>query len=150
MGNIGASYKYLRESPCEANSVFFDLPSSFCAVFWEVRETLLFFGENWLEEVSGKRALSGCEFFSQSGCPQFRCRTAFKFWLRWRGVGCSFASVKKWRADFLFSGTVFPANFLPFLQDFQNWAGRFYVHQPFFGDFLTAIHVGLHRFLVKR
>jgi len=45
MGIIGASYKYLRKSPCEANPCFFALASSIFAFFVGFSETLLKFRE---------------------------------------------------------------------------------------------------------
>jgi hypothetical protein len=40
MGNIGASYKYLRKSPCEAKPYFFALASSNFSFFEGSFETL--------------------------------------------------------------------------------------------------------------
>lgn len=53
MGNIGASYKYLRKSPCEEKLPFFVRPSRWLRVFWVVSsilKTLLFF-ENFLQHM---------------------------------------------------------------------------------------------------
>ena len=47
MGNIVASYKYLRKSPCEAKASFFECASSFSASFLVDRQTLLFLVKNF-------------------------------------------------------------------------------------------------------
>jgi hypothetical protein len=45
MGIIGASYKYLRKSPCEAKPCFFALASSNFEFFEGFFETLIFLVE---------------------------------------------------------------------------------------------------------
>ncbi len=58
MGNIGASYKYPRKSPCEAKLYFFVSTSSIFADLRKILETLLIYHK----KLETRNLASGLEF----------------------------------------------------------------------------------------